>query len=166
MSHHGNKLEDFEFHDSEITSFVLEGDLLKMDVQMLNVHKDVIEGYDTDMELDGAKIIFRGFRLLKVEEPAHEIYFESKEPVVLKTYEEIKASASLKTYEGKEAQALVLSRFEERFWVYALSFFDSYWVLEGSGYTSGFVNIYFQFDEAEISWDSFAGLAWYEQRKS
>ena len=158
MSHHGNKLEDFEFHDSEITSFVLEGDLLKMDVQMLNVHKDVIDGYDTDMELDGAKIIFRGFRLLKVEEPARVRYSQKGE---------LEETVPLKSYEGKEAQALVLSRFEERFWVYALSFFDSCWVLEGSGcnHSSEVVNIYFQFDEAEISWDSFAGPAWYEQRK-
>ena len=61
----------------------------------------------------------------------------------------------------------ILSRFEENFWVYALSFFDSYWVLEGSGcnYSSEVVNIYFQFDEVGISWDSYAGPAWYARRK-
>ena len=158
MSHHSNKLEDFEFHDSEITSFVLEGDLLKIDVRMLNVHKDIIEGYDADMELDGARIVFRGFRLLKVEELAYERYSETGE---------LEESVPLKAHEGKEAQALVLSRFEETFWVYGLGFFDPYWVLTGSGCnsSSGVVDIYFQFEEVEISWDSFLGPAWYAQRR-
>ncbi|MBP3322545.1 MAG: hypothetical protein J6M12_09320 [Clostridia bacterium] len=158
MSHHGNKLEDFEFHDSEITSCIFEGDLLKMDIRMLNVHKDVIEGYDTDMELDGAKIIFRGFRLLKVEEPARVRYSQKGE---------LEETVPLKSYEGKEAQTLVLSRFEENFWVYALSFFDSYWVLEGSrcNHSSEVVNIYFQFDEVEIFWDGFDRPAWYVRNR-
>ena len=156
MNHHSNKLEDFAFHDSEITSCILEGDILKMDVRMLNVHKDIIEGYDTDMQLEGAKIVFRGFRLLRVEKEAEQTIYPNGEW----------SHFPNEVYEGIEAEVLFWAHMSGTFWVNCLAADASGYVLTGNEYARHeVVDIYFQFDEVEISWDSFLCPAWYEQRR-
>ena len=127
-----------------------------MDVRMLNVHKDVIEGYDTDMELDGAKILFRGFRLLRVEKEAAQIIYPNGEWSHIPN----------EVYEGREAEALFSAHLKGTFWVNCLGAHDPGYVLTGNECARhDVVDIYFQFEEVGITWDSYAGPAWYAQRK-
>ena len=63
-----NRLQDFEFHDSELYFVSWEDNRLIVSAKYLNVHKDAApNNWGTDMEIAEARITFYGFELKEFE---------------------------------------------------------------------------------------------------
>ena len=63
-----NRLQDFEFHDAELSLISWEYNRLVVSAKYLNVHKDAApNNADADMEISEARITFSGFQIKEFE---------------------------------------------------------------------------------------------------
>ena len=63
-----NQLEMFEFHDADLSFLGVDGDDLIVSAKHVNIHKNTAQNpSDYDMEIDCARLTFRGFRPLSYE---------------------------------------------------------------------------------------------------
>ena len=63
-----NRLQDFEFHDAELSLISWENNRLIVSAKFLNIHKDAApNNADTDMEISEARITFSGFQIKEFE---------------------------------------------------------------------------------------------------
>ena len=63
-----NRLQDFEFHDAELSLTSWEDNRLVVSAKYLNVHKDAApNNADADMEISEARITFSGFQIKEFE---------------------------------------------------------------------------------------------------
>ena len=145
-----NQLEQFDFHDSSWELQSREGNDVTFDAANLNIHKDTEQNdEDFDMEISAARVTFRGFRLIHFE-PGRSWTTDEKGnslpvgPRILQT--------------GEEGMARLA---ETSFQVFHLEREGDHWELGGSG-VEPYFTVEFDFDSVEITWDSYAGKAWYE----
>ena len=60
-----NRLSDFEFHDAEFIFDSFVNNNLSVKVSYLNIHKDTEQNpFDSDMEIESARITFEGFDII------------------------------------------------------------------------------------------------------
>ena len=152
-----DRLEDFEFHDSEIKllewSKVGNMEKLSLSAKMLNVHKDAAPNNEgVDMEIKEAVISFFDITILEYELTASEIIDEKGNrrqyrPAVI--------------YKDKSAREMFDKELEKPFTVLHLVKNDN-GEYELGAMGSDFFIVRFCFGTVRISWDDYSKAAWYE----
>ncbi len=151
-----DRLQDFEFHDSFWKMLSWEDDEVVIELRCLNVHKSaLLEPVDTDMEIENARMIFRGFSQLTYE-PSR----------VWKTDEKGKSYTDEPQiiHSGKAAQKFFIAEMKENPMILNLSYCDRKCEIDGCG-TDPYFTFCFSFQHVEIAWDTFRGAAWYEREQ-
>lgn len=145
-----DRLQDFEFHDSEWELVWCERGDAAFGVRNLNLHKGTeLNDGDWDMELGPGQMVFRGFRL---------IHFE---PGRSWTTDERGGSVPVGErvlYTGAEALAQLSAG---PFQVFGFQREGGHWEFDGCG-SEPYFTVALDFDSVEITWDSFVNKAWYE----
>jgi len=142
-----NRLDLFEFHDSEFSLISFNNDELIISVKHLNIHKNSNPNPSNyDMEIEDAIITFKGFHMTQCK--IHSDYNE------------------INTYYQEEA----IEKFKEEFngeYHKHINIFDlgvlgnSIYYIDADG-NSPFFAIQFTFDNVIIEWDKYIKKAWYE----
>lgn len=153
-----NRIEDFEFHDAQLTLESYINDRLVVSVKYLNVHKGTeYNQSDFDMEIELAKIVFERFvvqsfepcRTWKQDENGN-LYTD--EPRVV--------------YEGKEASGYFRHEIEEGLTLYYLGKDENnIYSLDSCGEMPFFSGT-FTCDSMVIEWENYRKKAWYELHKT
>ena len=148
-----NRLQDFEFHDAELSLISWEDNRLVVSAKYLNVHKDAApNNADADMEISEARITFSGFQI-KEFEPSRtwktdengKLYTD--DPLIIHT--------------GAVARSMFENELKNSITVMGI-------VLENDIYDLGALGIdpyfsaRFTFSDVEIAWDDYRKKAWYE----
>ena len=145
-----DQLEQFEFHDSSWKLCSRDGDTVTFQVRSLNIHKHTEQNpYSMDMELDNARMTFRGFRLIHLEPRRSWRWDENGNghpvgPRVLYTGEE-----------GMDRLA------KEDVMVFHFDSVEDHWEIGCCGIEPYFT-VAFDFDSVQIEWDGYRRKAWYE----
>lgn len=149
-----NDLSDFEFHDSIFKLDRYEDGTLSIAVHNLIILKTAKSNpHSTDMEIKTALITFNGFRAISFEPgQAWQIgetgLYPSHEPKVV--------------FEASAAEKLFFAQLQSGVLVYEFGLLENgNHYLDGSA-TAPWFQLQFTFDSVTIQWDSFYGLAWYE----
>lgn len=152
-----NQLDNFEFHDADFTLIKFDNDELTVSVKNLNIHKNTVQNpSEYDMEIEYAKIVFKGFRVHSFElgrtwkrDANGNTY--SDDPVII--------------YEGKKAEDKIMQELQNQVWVYYLGKENNFlYCIEGSGIEPLFT-VQFSFESVIIEWDNYLKKAWYELHK-
>ena len=149
-----NRLQDFEFHDAELSLISWEDNRLVVSAKYLNVHKDAApNNADADMEISEARITFRGFQI-KEFEPSRTWKTDENgnsytdDPLIIHT--------------GAVARSMFANELKNKIEVTEMS--------QDMGiYTISAVGIYpfsvsFTFSDVKIEWDGYRQPAWYTVR--
>ena len=148
-----DRLQDFEFGDSEFTLVSWDNDHLTVSVEFLNIHKDAVPGNsDSDMEIEKALITFYGFQLHEFEPGRTWKRNETgrdytDDPLIV--YTDGKACAML---ENELSGSITVWHLEEDSGGYEL---------DASG-IDPFFSVRFSFSSVEVTWDAYRKKAWYE----
>ena len=155
-----DRICDFEFHYSRIDFVSFENANLTITAKALNIHQNTEQNsYDTDMQCSAATITFInaviGFYTDGITYKCinGEFVPESEEAVV---------------YTDKHAEALFLKEAKHGFEIYGVKekMQGNYKVFEfDAGGIAPFFSCGIYYESVEISWDSFEGKAWYEEKK-
>ena len=154
-----DRLQDFEFHDSEFRLIEwIDGILEKLvfSATSLNVHRDALPNHSgVDMEIKKAKISFHNVRILEFE-----IERFSKEDENGNEY----FDEPLTIVKGNEAKALFQNELDNSITVlYLMKTENGEYELNGIGNKFFFVR--FIFESVEIEWDEYSNAAWYELKQ-
>lgn len=147
-----NRLGDFEFHDAMFSLVDYSENTLILDATYLNVHHDCDQNpHDCDMEIEQARITFKGFQIdLYTNDSAWEKdangESQSVEPIVY-----IKGSAAMEQ---------LLNQFAPHLTVLDLTSVNDGWAPDGCG-DEPYFGIRFRFDSVDIEWDEFHRPAWF-----
>lgn len=145
-----DQLDQFEFHDSTWKLSSRDEDIVAFEVHNLNIHKDTPQNGEVwDMELEAARMTFRGFRL---------IHFE---PGRSWTTDELGNSVPVGPrvlHTGEEGMKLLS---EEEFMVLYFEREQDHWEIGCCG-VEPYFTVEFDFDSVEIAWDGYRNKAWYE----
>ena len=148
-----NRLQDFEFHDSELSFMSWENNRLIVSAKYLNVHKDAAPNNSgTDMEISEALISFYGFEL-KEFEPSRtwkkdkngQLYTD--EPRIIHT-----DSIARKMFETELQNSITVMGIVCDEDVYEL----------GACGIDPYFSARFIFSDVEIEWNNYRKKAWYE----
>ena len=139
-----NALHDFEFHDAAFTNGSFADTCLTFDVRYLNIHKDAVQNpFDTDMEIDVARITFYGFKVLSYEPGRAHI----DDPPII--------------FRENEAVRRFVDQLNEQMDVFDLYFDeDGFYYMDAMSVDPLFT-IGFRFDRVTIEWDACNRKAWY-----
>lgn len=149
-----NDLSVFEFHDSIFSFVSFDGTDLVVSVRCLNIHKDTEQNpSDYDMEIDCARITFRGFR--------NPIYEPGR---VWKMGEDGKSypDGPRVVFSGQEALNRILEELRNEMRVYHFEKEDDGRYSIGGCGEEPYFTVEFAFDCVQISWDAYKKKAWYE----
>lgn len=149
-----NQLHHFEFHDSEWTLDCLTEKTLIVNIRHLNIHKGTAQNNtDSDMEIDIAKLTFRGFHV-QTFEPGRTWKVDSSgesytvEPQII--------------LEGEEAHNKLMNELQHGLTVFHFDKEDyNVCRIDACG-NSPFFTAQFVFDSVTVEWDSYRKKAWYE----
>lgn len=151
-----NRLQDFEFHDSEWSLISLEDDRLMVSVKYLNVHKDAAPNtLGADMEISNAHITFYGFEL-KEFEPSRTWKRDENgqsytdDPLIIHT--------------GAVARSMFENELKNSITVMGIVLENDIYELGALGIDPYF-SVRFLFSDVEIEWDDYRKKAWYELHK-
>lgn len=145
-----DQLEQFEFHDSSWKLCGREGDDVTFLVEKLNIHKGTEQNdEDWDMELDTARMTFRGFRL---------IHFEPGRSWTTDANDRSVPAGERILYTGEEGMARLASG---KFEVFHFCREGDHWEFGGCG-PEPYFTVELDFDSVEIAWDGYVKKAWYE----
>ena len=154
-----DRLQDFEFHDSELELIGWEKlgnmDDVTFKARLLNVHKDAAPNNSgVDMEIKEATINF-GNIIIKEYERMRSITFDEKGNEILCEPRVI--------HKGEEARKLFDNDLKGKITVLYLgeSNYREY-ELEGIGYNHNCFMVRFFVSTVKIEWDDYSGAAWYE----
>ncbi len=148
-----NRLQDFEFHDAELSLTSWEDNRLILSAKYLNVHKDAAPNNENaDMEIDVARITFSEFQT-KEFEPSR----------TWKTDENGKSYTDdpLIIHKGALARSMFENELRNSITVYGISYDDGVYELGATGIDPYF-SVRFTFSDVEIEWDDYRKKAWYE----
>jgi len=147
-----NRLEDFEFHDADLSLIFWDDNRLIVTAKYLNIHKDAAPNNpDTDMELSEARITFCGFRIkeyipsrtLKEDENGN---FYTDEPLVIHT--------------DSVAKEMFENELRNKITVLEMDVDNDSYKLIADGIDPCF-SVRFDFDSVRIEWKDYRGKAWY-----
>lgn len=148
-----DRLFEFEFHDAEMVLDKFDDHQLTVIVRYLNIHKDAEQNpFETDMEIESARITFEGFDIISYEpgrtwQKDEEGSLYSDEPQVILS--------------GDDAHYCFLEQLKTRITIY---YFD---INEGKTYfidamaKDPFFTVCVAFDRATVEWDNYKQEAWY-----
>lgn len=145
-----DRLQDFDFHDSGWKLCARDGDAVTFEVQGLNIHKCTEQNPSPmDMELDNARMTFRGFRLIHLEPGRSWSHDENGygHPVGERVL-----------YTGEEGMARLA---EQSMMVFLFTREEDHWELGCSG-VDPYFTVEFDFESVQIEWDGYRRKAWYE----
>ena len=148
-----NRLQDFEFHDAELSLISWEDNRLVVSAKYLNVHKDAAPNKeDADMEISEARITFSGFQI-KEFEPSR----------TWKTDENGKSYTDdpLIIHTGAVAHSMFQNELKNSITVMGIVLEDDIYELGALGIDPYF-SVRFLFSDVEIEWDDYRKKAWYE----
>ncbi len=145
--------QDFEFHDAEWSCICHDAQTLVMETRHLNVRQVAEQNdCDCDMEIDLARMTFRGFRVISYEpgrcwriDPFGHKYPEGPQIIL----------------EHEEALAAFLKELENIVTIYSFTQDgEGEYTLDGMG-EEPFFTLHFRCDEMMIEWDDHSCPAWY-----
>ena len=148
-----NRLQDFEFHDAELSLISWEDNRLVVSAKYLNVHKDAApNNADADMEISEARITFSGFQI-KEFEPSR----------TWKTDENGKSYTDdpLIIHTGAVARSMFENELKNSITVMGIVLKNDIYELGALGIDPYF-SVRFLFSDVEIEWDDYRKKAWYE----
>ncbi|MBO5914155.1 MAG: hypothetical protein J6Q72_02305 [Clostridia bacterium] len=148
-----NRLQDFEFHDSELSFISWDDNRLIVSAKYLNVHKDAApNNADADMEISEARITFSGFQI-KEFEPSR----------TWKTDENGKSYTDdpLIIHTGAIARSMFENELKSTITVMRIVSENHIYELDALGIDPYF-SVRFLFSDVEIEWDDYRKKAWYE----
>ena len=148
-----NRLQDFEFHDAELSLISWEDNRLVVSAKYLNVHKDAApNNADADMEISEARITFSGFQI-KEFEPSRTWKtdkngkFYTDDPLIIHT--------------GAIARSMFENELKNSITVMGIVLENDIYELGALGIDPYF-SVRFLFSDVEIEWDDYRKKAWYE----
>lgn len=149
-----NQLDLFEFHDSSFSFVSFNGEELLVSVKHLNIHKDTRQNpYDCDMEIDCAKIAFKGFH-----SPSYEPGRTWKMGADGRSY----PLGPQIIYYGQEAESKIIQELQNQITVFDFNKKDdARYYIDGLG-LEPFFTMEFCFDSVMVEWDEYRNKAWYE----
>ncbi len=148
-----NRLQDFEFHDAELSLVSWEDNRLIVSANFLNVHKDAApNNEDADMEISEARITFGGFQI-KEFEPSRTWKTDKNgnsytdDPLIIHT--------------GTIARSMFENELKNSITVMGIALENNIYELGAIGIDPYF-SVRFLFSDVEIEWDDYRKKAWYE----
>ena len=148
-----NRLQDFEFHDAELSLISWEDNRLVVSAKFLNVHKDATpNNADADMEISEARITFCGFQI-KEFEPSRTWKTDENgnsytdDPLIIHT--------------GAIARNMFENELKNSITVMGIVLKNDIYELGALGIDPYF-SVRFLFSDVEIEWDDYRKKAWYE----
>ncbi len=154
-----NKLDLFEFHDSEFSLISFNKDELITSAKYVNIHKSANQNpYDSDMEISLAKFVFTGFNVISFEpmrayQVDDEGHLYTNDPQII--------------YNGGEAEKHFLNEIKNGITINCIDICKkenkTYIELSTCAQSCFFATI--TFDEVVIEWDEYLKKAWYELHK-
>lgn len=158
-----NRMQDFEFHDSEFSLICFTEDLLKVRAKYLNIHSDAQQNAcGLDMEIDEAIIEFRGFQVISYDNGKEFKINEIGEPCAVRPQV---------VFSGEEAKSRLYTQLKCGFVVLDLGIEDSgnYYMDANSFAPAAVEDLFFvtrfTFDSVTVSWDSYRKPAWYTEKR-
>ena len=148
-----NRLQDFEFHDAELSLTSWEDNRLIVCAKYLNIHKDAApNNVNADMEISEAIITFSGFQI-KEFEPSRT--WETDENG--KSY----TDDPLVIHTGTKARSMFENELRNSIRVMGIVLENGIYELGGIGIDPYF-SVRFTFSDVEVEWDDYRKKAWYE----
>ena len=148
-----NDLTLFEFHDADFSFVSFDGRDLVISADHVNVHKDTeVNSSEHDMEIDQARITFRGF-----DAPT----YESGRAWKNDEHGQSRPVDPRIIYSGQEAMEKIISELKTKISVYDFRQNHGRWFVDGCG-MEPFFTMEFDFDSVEVEWDTYKKKAWYE----
>lgn len=148
-----NRLQDFEFHDAELSLISWEDNRLVVFAKYLNVHKDAApNNAGADMEISEARITFSGFQIKEFEPSRTWKTDESgnsytDDPLIIHT--------------GEIARSMFENELKNSITVMDIVLENGIYELGALGIDPYF-SVRFVFSDVEIEWDDYCKKAWYE----
>ena len=148
-----NRLQDFEFHDAELSLISWEDNRLVVSAKYLNVHKDAApNNADADMEISEARITFSGFQIKEFEpsrtwKTDENGKYYTDDPLIIHT--------------GAIARSMFESELKNSITVMGIVLENDIYELGALGIDPYF-SVRFLFSDVEIEWDDYRKKAWYE----
>ncbi len=148
-----NRLQDFEFHDAELSLISWDDTRLIVSAKYLNVHKDAApNNADADMEISEARITFRGVQI-KEFEPSRTWKTDENG----KTY----TDDPLIVHTDMVARCMFENELRNSITVMGIVLVNDIYELGAIGIDPYF-SVRFVFSDVEIEWDDYCQKAWYE----
>lgn len=149
-----NQLDLFEFHDSGFSLVRFDDGELVVSVKHLNVHKNTEQNpYNHDLEIECAKITFKGF-----SSPS----YEPGRTWRMGADGEYYPVGPRMIYYGQEAMEIIKKELEEQIFVFDFDKKDDIrYFIDGFG-IEPFFTMAFCFDSVLVEWDEYKQKAWYE----
>ena len=153
-----NRLSDFEFHDAAFIFDSFENNNLSVKVSYLNIHKDTEQNpFDSDMEIESARITFEGFDIISYEpgrtwQKDENGQFYSDEPQVILS--------------GDDAQRCLFEQLKpgNNIFDFGINKGKTYYINASS--EEPFFTVCFAFERVVIAWDGYKKEAWYTSRNN
>lgn len=148
-----NRLQDFEFHDAELSLVSWEENCLIVSAKFLNIHKNAApNNTNADMEISEVRISFSGFQI-KEFEPGR----------TWKTNEngESYAATPLIIHTGEAARSMFENELKNSITIMSMDSENGIYELGAIGIEPYF-SVRFVFSDVEIEWDDYRKKAWYE----
>ena len=148
-----NRLQDFEFHDAELSLVSWKRNCLIVSAKFLNIHKNAApNNVNADMEISEARITFSGFQI-KEFEPSR----------AWKTNEngESYTDDLLIIHTGAVARSMFENELRNSITILDIDSKNDIYELDALGIDPCF-SVRFVFSDVEIEWDNYRKKAWYE----
>jgi len=151
-----DRLDAFEFHDSELKLEFWDNSNLIVSAKHLNIHKHAAPNHlEADMEIKTARIVFSGLTV-KEFEPGRAWYPDENG--------ELYTDDPLVIHKNGKALELFLNELRQGITVISIDFQSGEWVLDAVGECPYFF-VRFIFSSVEVRWDDYSQKAWYELRR-
>lgn len=148
-----DRIQDFEFHDAELSLITWDDYHLVVSAKHLNVHKDAApNNTGTDMEISEARIAFDFFKI-KEFEPGRT--WKSDENGTLHTDD------PLIIHTDATAREMFKNELSHSITVLDIGFEDGVYWLDATG-IDPFFSVRFVCSSISIEWDDYSKKAWYE----
>lgn len=142
-----DRLFEFEFHDAEMVLDAFDNHQLTVIVCYLNIHKDAEQNpFETDMEIESARITFEGFDIISYEpgrtwQKDEEGRLYSDEPQVILS--------------GDDAHYRFLEQLKTRITIYYFGINEGKTYFMDAMGKDPFFTVCVAFDRAIVEWDNY-----------
>lgn len=152
-----DQLDIFEFRDSSFSFVEYKDGDLTVNIKYLNIHKNTEQNSeDDDMEIERAKVTFKGFRA---------VYYEVGRTRKPDENGEYLPEGEQIIFHGEQAMEKITEELQNSITVLVLDKVYDFYTIDGSG-IEPFFTISFKFDSVVVEWDEYLKRAWYELHKN